>query len=205
MERLDLKKKLKALYTAAAANPVLVEVPELTYLMIDGTGDPNRSSAFQQAVEALFSLSYTLKFAVKRSPGGVDYGVMPLEGRWWADDMEDFQQGSRDGWKWTLMILQPEQVTPELFETARRRAGEKKELPALSAVRLEACRDGLSAQLLHVGPFSGEGPTVARLHRFIEEQGLRRTGKHREIYLSDFRRTATERLRTIIRQPVTRS
>jgi hypothetical protein len=204
MERLDLRKKLRSLYSASATKPALVEVPELTYLMVDGKGDPNRSAAFQEAVEALFSLSYTLKFLIKRSPGGVDYGVMPLEGLWWADEMGDFLHGSRDGWQWTLMILQPEQVTGELVETARQRAAGKKALPALSQVRLEICGEGPCAQVLHLGPFSEEGPTVGLLHRFIETRGMHPRGKHREIYLSDFRRTAPERLRTILRQPVAR-
>jgi hypothetical protein len=205
MERLDLKKTFKSLYTASARVPALVEVPRLSYLMIDGRGDPNRSPAFQEAVEALFSLSYTLKFLIKKSPGGIDYGVMPLEGLWWAEEMKDFPTGSRDDWQWTLMILQPELVTGQLVGRAREQAAAKKELPAIERVRLETSEEGLSAQILHVGPFSEEGPTIARLHRFIEEQGLSLRGKHREIYLSDFRRTEPGRLKTIIRQPAART
>jgi len=210
MDRLDLRKKWKPLYTASATEPRMVEVPRLSYLMIDGAGDPNRSAAFQQAVEALFSLSYSLKFMIKKSPGGVDYGVMPLEGLWWAEDMQAFRGGARDSWQWTLMILQPEQVTPALVESARRQASArmaaaKKALPALAGVRLAGCEDGLCAQILHVGPFSEEGPTVARLHEFIEAKGLELRGKHREIYLSDFRRTDPQRLKTIIRQPAARA
>lgn len=204
MERLDLKKRWKDAYSASAKEPSLVEVPRLSYLMIDGAGDPNRSAAFQEAVEALFALSYTLKFMIKKSPGGFDYGVMPLEGLWWAEDMADFGGGSRDSWQWTLMILQPEQVTAALVESARAQAAAKKALPALPGARLESWEDGLSAQILHVGPFSEEGPTVARLHRFIETEGLRLQGRHREIYLSDFRRAEPARLKTIIRQPAAR-
>jgi hypothetical protein len=202
MQTIDFKKRLKQLYSAPAKAPVIVEVPRMNFMMIDGTGDPNTSEEFQRAVEALFSTSYTLKFFIKKGPLAIDYGVLPLEGVWWADDKSAFAAGDRASWKWTLMIMQPEYVTPELFEQALEQVRQKKDLPAAGQLRLEAFHEGLSAQLLHVGPYSAEEPTIQRLHRFIEDNGYRRRDKHREIYLSDLRRAAPEKLKTIIRQPI---
>lgn len=201
MAKLDLKKEYRELYKVKK-DPELVEVPPLQYLMIDGEGDPNTAQAYKNAVEALFSLSYTLKFMVKRRPGGADYGVMPLEGLWWTEPMEDFSVDRKDGWKWTSLMLQPEFITPELVEEARAQAAAKKELPALPLVRLERLEEGRCAQVLHIGPYAAEGPTVERLHGFILEQGLSLRGKHHEIYLGDPRRAAPDKLQTIIRQPV---
>lgn len=201
MAKLDLKKEYRELYKVRK-DPELVEVPPLQYLMIDGEGDPNTAQAYKNAVEALFSLSYTLKFMVKLRPGGADYGVMPLEGLWWTESMEDFSVERKDGWKWTSLMLQPEFITPELVEEARAQAAAKKELPALPLVRLERLEEGRCAQVLHIGPYAAEGPTVERLHGFILEQGLSLRGKHHEIYLGDPRRAAPDKLQTIIRQPV---
>ncbi len=202
MQKIDFKKRLKQLYSAPAKAPVIVEVPPMNFIMIDGAGDPNTSVEFQQALEALFSTSYALKFMIKKSPLAIDYGVLPLEGVWWADDMASFTAGDKASWKWTLMIMQPEYVTPELFQQALEQAGKKKELPAFGRLRFESFHEGLSAQVLHVGPFAEEGPTIERLHRFILENRYSRMGKHREIYLSDLRRTAPEKLKTILRQPI---
>jgi hypothetical protein len=202
MQTIDFKKRLGALYSAPAKAPVIVEVPPLNFIMIDGAGDPNTSEEFRQAVEVLFSASYTLKFLIKKGPLAIDYGVLPLEGVWWAEDMSAFTAGDKASWQWTLMIMQPEYVTPELFENALEQVRQKKDLPAAGQLRLETFHEGLSAQLLHVGPFSEEGPTIQRLHRFIQDHGYRRRDKHREIYLSDLRRAAPEKLRTIIRQPI---
>ena len=205
MQKIDFKKRLKQLYSAPAKVPVIVEVPPMNFIMIDGAGDPNTSLEFQQAVEALFSTSYTLKFMIKKGPLAIDYGVLPLEGIWWADDMASFTAGDKASWMWTLMIMQPEYVTPELFEQALEQVGKKKELPALDQLRFESFHEGLSAQVLHVGSFSEEGPTIERLHRFIRDNGYSRSGKHREIYLNDLRRTAPEKLKTIIRQPIAKA
>jgi hypothetical protein len=202
MQKIDFKKRLKQLYSAPAEAPVLVEVPPLDFMMIDGAGDPNTSEEFQRAVEALFATSYALKFLIKKGPLAIDYGVLPLEGVWWAEDMSAFAAGAKQSWKWTLMIMQPEYVTEELFEQAREQVRTKKGIPAVDHLRLETVHEGLSAQVLHVGPFAEEGPTIDRLHRFIEDNGYRRRDKHREIYLSDLRRAAPEKLKTIIRQPI---
>ena len=202
--KIDLKKEFKALYSAPSKAPVFVDVPALTYLMIDGAGDPNMAQGYADAVQALFSISYGAKFLVKKSEVAVDYGVLPLEGLWWAEDMAAFSQNDRGNWKWTVMIMQPEYVTPEILELARQKA-EKKLGRALSEVRLEVLEEGRSAQILHLGPYAEEAPTIAALHAFIEDHSASLSGKHHEIYLSDPRRTKPERLKTIIRQPVARA
>jgi hypothetical protein len=182
-----------------------VVVPELTFLMIDGRGDPNTSQEYQDAVQALFALSYGVKFAIRRS-GGTDHKVAPLEGLWWAHDWRSFADGNKAAWSWTAVIRQPFEATSELVERTVAEMTAKKPLPALTAVRLESFIEGESAQVLHIGPYSAEGPTIARLHQFIAEHGCGFDGltqKHHEIYLGDPRRAAPERLRTIIRQAMT--
>lgn len=202
MRKVDCRKELTALYAPSAREVVTVTVPPLRFLMVDGKGDPNTSLEYQQAVEALYAVAYALKFMVKRGPLAVDYGVMPLEGLWWTEDMSLFSTDAKDEWLWTGMIMQPELVTQADYEEAWAEVGRKKNLPALSRMRFEKYDEGLSAQIMHVGPYADEAPTIERLHRFIAEQGYRRRGKHHEIYLSDPRRTAPERLRTVIRQPM---
>jgi hypothetical protein len=180
----------------------VVEVPELAFLMIDGHGDPNTAPEYAEALEALYAVAYTAKFALKRAPGGIDYAVMPLEGLWWTPDMATFTTADKSAWDWTMMIVQPDPVTAEVVEEARATVARTKGLEAIARVRLERFAEGRAAQVMHVGPFAAEGPTIERLHAFIAERGLGRAGKHHEIYLSDPRRTAPERLRTILRQPV---
>ena len=196
---IDYKKEYSALY-GAKRDPQIVDVPPLSYLMVDGHGDPNKSPAYREAVEALFSLSYTLKFAIKRE-SGTDYRVMPLEGQWWCEDMRRFSVHDKDNWLWTLIILQPPLVTSALVKRCRGDLAKKKNLPALPGLRHEKFSEGRCAQILHIGPFSDEGPTVERLHAFIEQQGGKLSGKHHEIYLSDIRRAAPQKWRTIVRQP----
>ncbi len=198
--KIDLKKEYKELYKPSR-KPVLVEVPALDYLALDGRGDPNTSPEYAAAVEALFGVAYTLKFMLKKGPEARDFTVMPLEGQWWAGDMENFGATPKDEWLWTMAILQPGFVTREHLARAMDLVRKKKNPPALDKIRLESVEDGLSAQVLHLGPYSEEGPTIERLLRFIAEQGYALTGKHREIYLSDPRRAAPEKLKTIIRQP----
>jgi hypothetical protein len=205
MTKIDYKKALKHLYLPSAKKVELVEVPAMRFLMIDGEGDPNTSPAFQEAIEALYSLSYTLKFMVKKGTIGIDYGVMPLEGLWWAEDMAAFSAKDKTGWQWTLMIMQPDFITSAMVDEATRQVKVKKNPVALSHVRFAPYEEGEAVQTLHIGPFSEEGPTVERVHVFIEEEGLRRLGKHHEIYLSDIRRAAPEKWKTVIRQPISRS
>ncbi len=200
MKKLDLKKELKHLYNPPA-EVVIVDVPEMNFLMIDGAGDPNTAEEYRDAVEALFSMSYALKFMVKRQKA-IDYAVMPLEGLWWADDPAKFSSGEKAAWKWTSMIMQPEHVTSELVDEALEQTRKKKNLPALTKLRFEAFHEGLSAQTMHIGPYSAEGPTIAKIHALIQEKGYTPTGKHHEIHLSDPRKAAPEKMKTILRQPM---
>lgn len=200
MARIDLKRELKHLYSPSAKAVVEVDVPALRFLMIDGQGDPNTTPAYAEAVEALFSVSYTAKFMVKRATG-IDYAVMPLEGLWWADDHAAFAANDRARWRWTMMILQPDVVEDAVLEAAITQVRDRKRLPAVQRLRLESFVEGRCAQVLHVGPFTEEGPTIERLHAFIAERG-RLAGKHHEIYLSDIRRAHPAKWRTVIRQPM---
>jgi len=202
MKKIDYKKQLKHLYAPSAKTVEIVDVPQMNFLMIDGKGDPNTAKSFSDAIEALYPLSYTLKFMVKKGEKGVDYGVMPLEALWWADDMSAFTTGNKDAWKWTLMIMQPEFITPKMVKEATEEVQRKKKPVSLPLARFEACKEGKAAQIMHIGPFSAEGPTIEKVHSFIENNGSRRIGKHHEIYLSDIRRAAPEKWKTIVRQPM---
>jgi hypothetical protein len=201
VQTVDLRRAHSELYSATA-EPTLVDVPELPYLMIDGAGDPNTAPEYAEAVQALYSVAYTIRFALKRRDDPVDAPVMPLQGLWWVPDMRTFTVGDKSAWLWTLLILQGPAVTPSFADDARATALRKKGLPAIERVRFETFAEGRAAQVLHRGPYSTEGPTIEALHRFIADQGLALTGKHHEIYLGDPRRAAPEKLRTIIRQPV---
>ena len=201
MTKIDLKKELKHLYQPSKSEVTPVDVPPFNFLMIDGEGDPNTSAAYAEAVETLFSVSYTAKFMLKRSAKPIDYAVMPLEGLWWAEDMSAFRDSDKSRWKWTMMIMQPDLVSADVIAKAVTEVKRKKALAALEALRLEAFAEGRCAQILHVGPFSDEGPTIARVHAFIKERSALR-GKHHEIYLSDIRRADPSKWKTIIRQPM---
>ena len=201
MEKIDYKNELKHLYTPTTKKVEIVEVPKMNFLMIDGDGGPNHPT-FQNAIEVLFPLSYTLKFMIKKSDIGIDYGVLPLEGLWWADDMSSFIKDKKDDWKWTLMIMQPELVKKGMVVKAIEEVRKKKNPVALPLVRFESFSEREVAQIMHIGPFSEEGPTVEKVHTFIENSSKQLSGKHHEIYLSDIRRTAPARLKTIIRQPM---
>lgn len=202
MPKIDLKKELKHLYNPSAKEVVIVDVSRMNFLMIDGAGDPNKAQEFKDAVEALYSVSYALKFMVKKGKTTIDYSVMPLEGLWWVDDMSKFGMEDKDAWKWTVMIMQPEFVTKDMFKKALEQVGKKKNLLALSKMKFEDFHEGLSAQIMHIGPYSAEGPTIKKLHNFIREKGYELRGRHHEIYLSDPRKSAPKKMKTIIRQPI---
>ncbi len=202
MEKIDYKKELKNLYRPSAKKVEIVDVPKMNFLMIDGKGDPNTSQTFQEAIGALYPLSYTLKFMIKKGEIGIDYGVLPLEGLWWADDMSSFSEGKKDEWQWTLMIMQPDLVTQEMVQEAIEQVKVKKNPVSLPLARFESFEEGRVAQIMHIGPFSKEGPTIEKVHSFIKENGHRLRGKHHEIYLSDIRRAAPEKWKTIVRQPM---
>jgi len=200
MKTIDLKKTLKPTYTASAAKPSILDVPPMNGLMVDGTGDPN-GPAFQEAVGSLYSVAYTMKFAFKKDKA-VDYPVMALEGLWCTDNIADFLNNKRENWKWTLMIVLPGIVTKKDVAQAIETVKKKAKFPRFPEVRFEKFHEGLTAQIMHVGPYATERPTIERLHRFVEEQGYQLRGKHHEIYLGDPRRSTPEKLRTIIRHPV---
>jgi len=199
--RVDVKRQLKHLYGPSRREVVRVEVPALRFLMIDGAGDPVTSRAYAQAVEALFSVAYTARFMVKRGPCAIDYAVMPLEGLWWADDMSSFITNDRSQWQWTMMVMQPDFVEAELVQEAIADVARRKPTDAVASLRFETFDEGPCAQVLHVGPFSEEGPTIERVHAFIEARSAL-AGKHHEIYLSDIRRGNPANWKTIVRQPM---
>ena len=202
-DKIDFKKTLDA-YRAKLGEFRVVDVPDLQYLMIDGHGDPNSAPAFTEAVEALYPVAYKLKFASKRELGR-DYVVPPLEGLWWADDMDSFTT-SRDKsrWDWTLLLMVPEWIDRDLFASAVEQARSTSRPSRLDDVRLESLSEGRCVQTLHIGSFDDEAGVLDLLHHeVIPGQGLRMAGKHHEIYLSDFRKVAPEKQRTILRQPVT--
>ncbi len=201
-DKVDLKKSLDC-FRAPIGEFRLLEVPDLSYLMVDGHGAPGASAQYTGALEALYPVAYKLKFASKLDLGR-DYVVPPLEGLWWAEDMSVFTS-SRDKtqWDWTLMIMVPDWIDGALVETAIERAGAKAPPARLGDVRFETLSEGLCVQTLHLGSFDDEGPVLQRMHEeFIPAEGLRMTGRHHEIYLSDVRKVAPEKLRTILRQPV---
>ncbi len=201
MSKVDFKKELKHLYRPSAKKFVVVDVPEMQFLMLDGHGDPNTAQEYKEAVEALYAVAYKLKFMSKREKE-LDYVVPPLEGLWWTPDMADFSVEDKGAWDWTMMIMQPEWVSGEMFERVLPQVKKAKDPPALPKLRLEAYHEGLAVQVMHIGPYDAGAPTIARMHAFAEEQGYELAGKHHEVYLGDPRRVAPEKLKTVLRQPV---
>ncbi len=206
METLELRKQFKPFYEPSAKKVELVTLPPLNFLMLDGAiepgSKPGTSPAFQEATEALFGVSYTLKFAVKkRKDSPVDYPVMPLEGLWWLTDGE-FDPTRHDNMRWTLMIMQPEIITPEMVQAAITETSRKKGNPAVARVRFETIEEGTALQTLHIGTYATEPETLARMQAHAEEHGYRFTGRHHEIYLGDPRKTDPAKLKTVLRHPV---
>lgn len=203
MKKVDYKKQLKQFYSAQTDLPVIITLPPMNYLMIDGRGDPNTSPDYQAAIEALYAVAYTIKFMCKKELEH-DFGVMPLEGLWWTEDMRDFTPRDKSNWLWTAMIMQPPIVTHAMYERAVALVVAKKNPSAISKLRFTTYAEGRAAQILYIGPYSNEGLTIQSIHEFIADQGgkLTETTKHHhEIYLSDARRADPEKLKTIIRQP----
>lgn len=197
----DHRRLLPDLYRPSRSTISLVDVPPMRFLMADGTGDPNTSRDYAGAVEALFSVAYAAKFIVKRR-SGTDLAVMPLEGLWWADDMERFSVERKGEWRWCMMIMQPEPVDTETIAEAAASVRRKKDLAALERLRYERFEEGRCMQLVHCGPYADEAENIARLHGHIRSLEHRLRGMHHEIYLNDPRRTAPARLRTLLRQPI---
>jgi hypothetical protein len=195
----DVKKELKPYYAPRNTDWEIVDVPPMRYIGIDGAGDPNSDEAYSAAVEALYSVAYTIKFSKKTRP----FTVGPLEGLWWADDPTTFVTREKSAWHWTLLISQPPWINDSDIESAKESALAKKKLPPIERVRALSMSEGPSAQLLHIGSYDDEGPKLAKLHNeFLAEHGLEFNGIHHEIYLSDPRRTEAAKLKTILRQPV---
>ena len=203
MEKLNHINILGDFYKQPKNKISLVDVPAMNFIMIDGTGDPNNNPSYSDAVGALYAVAYNLKFMVKKGPLEIDYKVMPLEGLWWAEDMAGFSLETRDNWQWTMMIMQPEQISVDMFSEAIENVKTKKNPPRLKDLRFESYAEGLSMQIFHRGPYgAGEVETIERLHGHIASEGYQLRGKHHEIYFNSPLRTAPENLKTIIRQPV---
>lgn len=202
MEKIDFKKSLKGLYGPSAREFAIVDVPAMRFVMVDGHGDPNTAARYATGLNWVYSISYALKFASKRR--GQDYTVPPLEARWWTDDMADFVARRKDRWRWTQMLMVPDFVSAEMFEPALAEARKKLGEPPES-LRLETLAEGLSVQIMHVGSYDDEAPTIRRLHEeFLPQNGLVENGHHHEIYISDPRKVEPARLKTVLRQPVRR-
>jgi hypothetical protein len=211
MKKLDLKSDLKYLYTASARKVGLLQVPCLQFAMIDGAIEkgqaPGTSPGFQEATQALYGISYTLKFMLKkRKTHAIDYPVMALEGLWWVENGV-FDITVKDNWFYTLMILQPEIINDDVFaeglSEVRRKRGDS---PALSKIRLDSFEEGLCLQILHVGPYATEPASIQKMEEYASESGYRDRvglgGKHHEIYLGDPRRADPSKLKTLLRHPI---
>ncbi len=201
MEKLDLKKQLRGLFNPPKHDFTDVVVPAMPFVKVDGAGDPNTASVYRQAVEWLYGVSYAMKFAAKNGLGR-DYVVPPLEALWWSHDPGAFTRREKDRWQWTVMIMAPDFVTSTMFEDAvAKTLAKRNDRP--SSLRFEPYSEGRSLQILHVGSYDDEGPTLKRLHEEVmPERGVVFNGPHHEVYLSDPRKTASARLKTILRQPV---
>jgi hypothetical protein len=211
MEKLDLKKDLKHLYLPSAKKIELADVPAMNFLMIDGAIEPDQapgtSPLFAEDMGALYGAAYTLKFTIKlREQDPVDYPVMALEGLWWVED-GIFDIRKPGNWKYTVMIMQPDLVTPvqfaEVLSQLRRKKGDQ---PAFSRLRLERFQEGLCVQTMHIGPYATEPATVDRMQAFMQANSLQdlvgQGGKHHEIYMGDPRRADPAKLKTVLRHPV---
>lgn len=202
-EKYDYKKTLKALFNPSAKEPQVVSVPPMQFLAIEGKGDPNDNPEFETAVSALYGCAYTIKFARKKAAIGPEYSVQPLEGLWWLEggSTENWQSAPHSQWRWRLLIGQPDFVTQADLEGAKAEILKKKGTD-ISAVRLERFDEGPAVQILYIGPYKDERPTITKMHEWAQAQGYELHGLHHEIYLGDPRKAAPEKLKTILRMPV---
>jgi len=216
VETLDLRKEMKAFYAPSAKQPEIIDVPEFQFAVIDGRiepgSEPGLSPAFAQALAALYGISYTLKFNSKQGVGGamaaidsmaaIDYPVMPLEALWWIEDGE-FSLERKDNWVWSARIMQPAHISAEMFAQGVAKLRKKRgDSPALELLRLERFHEGLAVQMMHIGPYSQEPATVAKMDALIAAKGYVKRGKHHEIYLGDPLRADPEKLKTVLRHPI---
>lgn len=203
MEKFDFKKQYAPLWRASHKEPVFITVPALPYIMVNGKGDPNTSGIFQQAIEALYGTAYSIKFSLKKDPSVPrDFSISALEGLWWMNDGSEFSLQKKDEWMWTLMVMMPPFVNQEHVDKAKNSVKAKKDNPIIDQLRFELFEEGDCAQILHIGPYSEEEPTIQKLTAFINVNEKNFRGKHHEIYLGDPRRSSPEKLRTIIRHPI---
>lgn len=210
MKKVDFKKTMKPFYNPKPKQYEVIKIPKMNFLMIDGIGSPGTSEAYLDSLAALYPMAYKTKFLAKAMDQ--DYVVPPLQALWWADDMDDFINDNKHNWRWTLMLMQPDWITSEMIELARESASKKNTPKLLNNVRMEAYDEGLVAQYLHIGSYADEAPILKYMHeQFIPEQGYKMSpldstvSKHHEIYLSDPRRVAPEKLKTILRQPIVKA
>jgi hypothetical protein len=205
--KVDYKKVLKDLYQPSAKEPVIIEVPAMNFVMMDGVINPGEvpetSADFQMVMPVMYGLVYTLKFMLKGASGIPDSIIMPLEGLWWTDPQGGFEMGKTDvPWYFTVMIMQPEHITREHYLAACEELGKKKNPAGLEKARFERWEEGKSVQIMHIGPYGEEMPTVNLIHKYATDQGYKLRGKHHEIYLGDPRRTKPEKLKTVLRHPI---
>ena len=207
MEKFDFKKAFKHLFTASATKPAIIQVPDCQYLMVDGKGNPNGNPAFEQAMQTLYGVMYTLKMGwkfekIERPHGYVDFTVPPPEALWWMADGGEFDMNRKADWRWAQMMILPDFFTQKMVDEAAAAVREKKGQDAIAPYRFERWEEGTCVQVLHVGPYTAEGPTIEKMHGFAAENGYELHGKHHEIYLNDPRRVAPEKIKTILRQAV---
>lgn len=202
MTKIDYKKELKDLYTGKKGIINIIEVPKMKYLQVHGEGDPNIDPSYKEAIEALYSIAFTIKFMCKKEDK--DFVVMPLEGLWYSENCSVFVNKEKEKWQWTMIVMMPDFVTDIMFKEAVELAKKKKDNSKIDEVFLEEYKEGLAVQTLHVGSYDEEAPVISEMHKFVTDQGYKLEGKHHEIYLSDPRKVAVEKLKTILRQPISK-
>jgi len=204
MIKVDFKKKYKELYQPSSKEFVIIDIPKMTFLMVDGKGDPNTAKEYKDAIAVLYGVSYPIKMTLKKEEkpkGYYDYVVPPLEGLWWSEG-EGFDYKNKDNWLWTMMIRIPGFVTEKYFKKIVGNLKEKKDLASIDKLRYQEFYEGLAVQIMHIGPFSEEGPTIQKMHKFAYDQGYKLRDKHHEIYISDFRKVKPEKMKSVLRHPV---
>jgi len=201
-KKLDFKKVFAELYNPSTTKISIVDVPDMKFFMLDGKGDPNTSQEFKDAIATLFPLSYGVKMPFKKTHPAKDYVVPPLEGLWYMSNMAEFRMDNKQNWQWTLMMRVPDFVPDDDARSAIDVVKAKKSPPSIGKTRFEHFLEGKCMQIMHVGPFDAEPPTIEKTHKWAKDQGYSLRGKHHEIYMSDMRRVAPERLLTILRQPI---
>ncbi len=199
--KLDFRKEQPALYGGKAGAITTVDVPGMKYLMVDGTGDPNTAHEYKDAIETLYAVSYGVKMPFKKKHPAKDYIVPPLEGLWYMDDMSLFSMENKPDWKWTMMIRVPDYVPDDDVAKAIGDVRRKKNPASIDKVRLDHLDEGTCVQALHVGPYDAEPPLIKKMHEWIKDNGHKERGKHHEVYISDVRKIAPEKLKTVLRQP----